>query len=115
MAPGAARSYRPRFSTKGANMHARIGTWRGNADELERWVERSRGDVVAGVRETPGSMGVLLLLDRAGGEALTITLWEDEGAMRASEERRAALQQGTAHVSGAAVETRRYEVVDAVW
>jgi hypothetical protein len=35
--------------------------------------------------------------------------------MRASEERRAALQQGTAQVSGAAVETRRYEVVDAVW
>jgi heme-degrading monooxygenase HmoA len=96
-------------------MYARIGSWRGTTDELERWIERSRTQVVPGVRAEPGSDGVLLLLDREGGQALTITLWEDEQAMRASEERRAALQQGTHAVTGATVETTRYEVIDASW
>ena len=109
------RSYVPLPTTKGAEMWARIGSWRGNADELERWAERSRTEVVPGVRAEPGSTGVLLLLDRQGGQALTITLWEDEAALGASEARRAALQQGTRAVSGATVETSRYEVVDAAW
>jgi heme-degrading monooxygenase HmoA len=96
-------------------MYARIGSWRGTADELERWIDRSRTQVVPGVRQEPGSKGVLLLLDRDGGQALTITLWEDEEAMHASEERRAALQQGTHAVTGATVATTRYEVIDASW
>jgi heme-degrading monooxygenase HmoA len=94
-------------------MHARIGTWHGGGAELDRWVERSRTEVLPQVRSVAGSTGVLLLLDRENGRALTITLWESEEAMRASEERRAALQQGTTRVSGAQVETNRYEVVGA--
>jgi heme-degrading monooxygenase HmoA len=94
-------------------MHARIGTWHGGGAELERWVERSSGEVLPQVRAVPGSCGVLLLLDRERGQALTVTLWESEQAMRASEERRAALQQGTTDVSGARVETTRYEVIAA--
>jgi heme-degrading monooxygenase HmoA len=92
-------------------MHARIGTWHGDGAELERWVERSRGEVLPQVRAVPGSCGVLLLLDRENEQALTITLWESERAMQASEERRAVLQQGTTDVSGAEVGTTRYEVV----
>jgi hypothetical protein len=96
-------------------MHARIGTWQGGADELERWVERSRREVVPQVLATPGSRGVLLLLDREHGQALTVTLWESEWAMRQSERTRTTLQQGTMAASGALVETSRYEVVDAAW
>jgi heme-degrading monooxygenase HmoA len=92
-------------------MYARIGRWRGDDAELDRWVERSRDDVVPQVRAAPGSCGVLLLLDREEGQALTITLWESEQALHASEQRRAALQQGTTRASGAQVETSRYEVV----
>jgi heme-degrading monooxygenase HmoA len=96
-------------------MYARIGRWHGDDGELERWVERSRREVIPQVHATPGSCGVLLLLDRDRQEALTITLWESERALRASEQRLAALQQGTTQVSGARVETTRFEVVDAVW
>lgn len=96
-------------------MYARIGSWHGSGDELELWIERSRTQVLPGVRDAPGSKGVLLLLDREGREALTVTLWETEEAMRVSEERRAALQQGTHDVTGATVETSRYEVIAADW
>jgi heme-degrading monooxygenase HmoA len=92
-------------------MYARIGTWHGDAEELERWANRSRDEVVPRVLETPGASGVLLLLDREQGRALTVTLWESEAALRASEELRTALQTGTAAASGARAETSRYEVV----
>jgi heme-degrading monooxygenase HmoA len=96
-------------------MHARIGTWSGTEAELEQWIDRSRTQVVPGVRAVPGSKGVLLLLDRASLRALTITLWESEEAMRASEDRRTSLQAGTNAATGATVETSRYEVVSASW
>ena len=94
-------------------MHARIGTWHGDADEMDRWAERSRNEVLPQVRATPGSLGALLLLDRERGEAHTVTLWESKEAMRESEQRAASIQAGTTQVSGATVETTRYEVVDA--
>jgi heme-degrading monooxygenase HmoA len=96
-------------------MYARIGRWQGDDAELERWASRSREDVVPQVQATPGSSGVLLLLDRKHGQALTITLWESEQAMVASEQRRAALQHGTTQASGAQVDTSRYEVVALSW
>ena len=93
-------------------MHARIGSWQGTGEELERWAERSREEVVPLVQATPGSRGVLLLLDRGSRRALTITLGESEEALEASERRRAEIQQGTVEASGAQVETSRYEVVE---
>jgi hypothetical protein len=38
-------------------------------------------------------MGVILLVDFTNGEALSVTLWEDEGAMRTSGVAPAALRQ----------------------
>jgi heme-degrading monooxygenase HmoA len=95
-------------------MHARIGSWQGTDEELERWAQRSRAEVVPQVVATPGSRGVLLLLDRDEGRALTITLWESQQALRESEERRASIQNATSTASGARVETSRYEIVEAV-
>ena len=92
-------------------MYARIGRWHGQDTELRRWLGRSRDEVVPQVQAAPGSCGVLLLLDREHGQALTITLWESEQALHASEQRRARLQEGTTQASGAQVETSRYEVV----
>jgi len=94
-------------------MYARIGTWEGTPDELERWTHRSRTEVAPQVRSEPGSRGVLLLLDREQQRALTITLWESGELMAASEAHRAALQHGTTEASGARVKTARYEVVHA--
>lgn len=92
-------------------MHARIGVWKGNVEELERWIARSRKEVRPAV-QAAGARGGYWLVDRGGGKALTVTLWESEDAMRRSEERAAALQSGTASASGARVITERYEIVE---
>jgi heme-degrading monooxygenase HmoA len=92
-------------------MFARIGSWQGTPEDLERWIVRSRDEVLPAVQQQPGIAAAYCLLDRDAGRGLTITIWESEDAMRASEQFRARTQAGTAVASGAAVSTDRYEVV----
>ena len=95
-------------------MFARIGTWQGSPDDLERWIVRAREHVKPSVRQDPGLKIAYWLVDREGGKGLIITIWESEEAMRASEEARARRQAGTSAATGAAVTTDRYEVVDSL-
>jgi heme-degrading monooxygenase HmoA len=51
-------------------------------------------------------------VDREGAKGLTITFWESEEAMRASETFRSQSQVRTSDATGAAVTTERFEVID---
>jgi heme-degrading monooxygenase HmoA len=58
-----------------------------------------------------GFKGVIGLLDRQSGKSLTVTLWESEGAMRASEQEADRLRQESAEAASETVEgVERYEV-----
>ena len=59
-----------------------------------------------------GGHGGILLIDRESGNALAITLWEDEAAMGASEERANELRRTASEEMGAAGQpsVARYEV-----
>src|SRR5262245_36194009 len=93
-------------------MFARIGTWQGSSEELERWIERSEREVKPSVQQDPGLKAAYWLVDRPAGKGLIVTLWESEEAMRASEEARAQRQAATGVSTGARVTTDRFEVVD---
>ena len=95
-------------------MFARIGTWQGSPDELERWIIRAREQVKPNIRHDRGLAAVYWLVDRPGGKGLIVTLWESEEAMHASEAARARRQTATSAVTGATVTTDRYEVVDSL-
>lgn len=95
-------------------MFARIGTWEGSREDLERWITRSREQVKPSILEDAGLKSVYWLADRERGKGLIVTIWESEEAMRASEQSRARRQSATATAIGASVTTERYEVVDAV-
>ena len=95
-------------------MFARIGTWQGTHDDLDRWIVRAREQVKPAIRQDPGLAAVYWLVDRAGGKGLIVTLWESEEAMHASERARATRQAGTSAATGASVTTDRYEVVDSL-
>ncbi len=75
-------------------MFARIGTWQGSPENLQNWVARA-SEVKANVQRQPGLAAAYWLLDREGGKGLTITIWESEEAMRASEQFRAQRQAQT--------------------
>lgn len=95
-------------------MFARLGTWQGSAEELERWIERARDHVKPGIREDAGLKAAYWLVDRAGGKGVIVTFWESEEAMRASEEARRRRQAATSAATGAQVTTERYEIVDTL-
>jgi len=95
-------------------MHARIGTWQGTPEELERWVTRAREHVKPSVSQDAGLTAAYWLVDREGGRGLIVTIWESEAAMHASEQARLQRQSATSAATNARVTTDRYEVVDAL-
>ena len=93
-------------------MFARIGTWQGSAEELERWIRRSREEVKPSIAKDQGLTAAYWLVDREAGKGLIVTLWESAEAMRASEEARLKRQAATSAATGAKVMTERFEIVD---
>jgi hypothetical protein len=66
---------------------------------------------VPAVRQIEGSKGVLWLVDRSTGKAMSITLWETEEAMRASEEAADQIRGESAQsAGGTVVSVDRFEV-----
>jgi heme-degrading monooxygenase HmoA len=91
---------------------ARIGTWQGSSEELDRWVEAARERVKPNVSQQPGLTAAYWLMDRETGKGLTVTIWNSKHAMDASEQFRQQSQASTSDATGARVTTERFEVVD---
>lgn len=66
-------------------MHARVTTIQGPPESVDEATQVVREQVLPRAREIAGFKGILSLDDRATGRGLTITLWESEEAMAASE------------------------------
>jgi heme-degrading monooxygenase HmoA len=71
-------------------LFARVSRYQGpgglSDESVEEIIRQTRETVLPVVRKMGGYKGVLSLLDRHSGHALSITLWEDGEAMMASEE-----------------------------
>jgi heme-degrading monooxygenase HmoA len=91
-------------------MHARVTTISGSPTDADAGIENFRTNVVPFARDH--GKGAILLVDRQSGEAVAITLWEDEQALRATEESANALRADAAGEMGAAQAPTvgRYEV-----
>ena len=91
-------------------MHARVTTIAGSPADADAGIENFRANVVPFARDE--GKGAILLVDRQSGEAVAITLWENEQAMRTSEESANALRADAAGQMGAAQAPTvgRYEV-----
>jgi heme-degrading monooxygenase HmoA len=86
-------------------MFARVSEITGPIDQLDRGIAGFRDQVVPAVRGMNGFVRAYLLVDRASGKTLAISVWETEEAMRASEEAagrlRAAVTEGMDDTSAA--------------
>jgi len=94
-------------------MHARVSTFEGGSiEQIEEGVQLIREQVIPAAQQIDGYMGIISLADRASGKGLTITLWESEAALQASEEAANRLRQGAANALQARIASvERYEVV----
>ena len=60
-------------------MFARTSTWSGSPEELQKWADHAASKVKGFVEGLPGNAGVMFLIDRDSGTALTLTLWFIQG------------------------------------
>src|SRR5829696_4693868 len=66
-------------------MHARIGRITLEHDNADDVTTHVRDNVVPKYEDADGFKGFTLLIDRLGGQAIGISFWENEEAMRASD------------------------------
>ncbi|MER7730928.1 hypothetical protein ABTX80_08595 [Streptomyces erythrochromogenes] len=81
-------------------MFARLSTYQGSPVPAEGDLVGHSEEIVRQVRDAPGFRGVYYLVDRATGEARSLTLWEDERSMLDSEELAGRIREETARREG---------------
>jgi len=68
--------------------------------------------VLPALRQQDGFSGALVLVERASGKVLGLTLWENEQAMNATEEAAYWLRVFSAEAAGGMItDVERYEVI----
>src|SRR3981081_2623505 len=98
--------------TKGASMFARTSTWSGSSEALQKWADNAINEVMGFVRGLPGNTGVVFLIDRDSGTALTLTLWDSEDAAQATDQFAEQSRTATVAATGTELVARgSYEVV----
>jgi heme-degrading monooxygenase HmoA len=97
---------------KGASMFARTSTWSGSPEELQKWADHAASTVKSFVEGLPGNAGVVFLVDRDSGTALTLTMWDSQDAASATDKFAEQSRTSTVAATGAELVGRgSYEVV----
>ena len=91
-------------------MHARVTTIQGSPDTVDQSLQVLREQVLPGARDIPGFKGVLSLVDRGSGKGLTVTLWESEEAMRASDAHLRAIRDRGRDILGGSMQVDEWEI-----
>ena len=93
-------------------MFARVSTLQGDPARVDEATTHVRERVVSDARQLAGNRGMLAMVDRASGKMMSVTFWETEEAMRASEEAADRLRgDAAAALEEDIVGVDRYEVV----
>jgi len=91
-------------------MYARMTRYEGAAPHaMEETLQAKKGVLPTEFGQTEGMKGAIFLVDRQGGTVVVISLWQDEGAMRASEDEATRVREEVTS-PGETVSVERYEV-----
>jgi hypothetical protein len=95
-------------------MHARATIVELPPDQLDGAIDQVRNQVIPQARELDGYQGIIALVDRETGTAVTYTLWESQEKLRASEQAANQVRsQAMDEMGGPTPAVERYEV--AIW
>ena len=91
-------------------MHARMTRYQGAApNAIEEAVQAKKGVLPTEFGQAEGMKGVVFLVDQQSGAIVVISLWQDEEAMRASEDDAARVREEVTG-PGETASVERYEV-----
>ena len=92
-------------------MFARVSTFQGPPDQTAEGIRVAREQILPAAKLMDGFKGIYLLYDRESGKSLSMTLWETEADMRASEEAASRVRAQSAEASGdEVINVERYEI-----
>ncbi len=92
-------------------MFARVSTFQGSPDQTAEGIRVAREQILPAAKLMDGFKGIYLLYDRESGKSLSVTLWETEADMLASEEAANRVRARSAEASGdKVINVERYEV-----
>jgi heme-degrading monooxygenase HmoA len=91
-------------------MYARSTTMRGSPRSVDDLVAHMRDEVMPGVTELDGCVGLSLLVDRDTGRCIATSAWETPEAMHASADRVRELRDRAAERFGATPEVQEWEI-----
>jgi len=81
-------------------MFARVSTFDGPAEGIDAVAREAEARVLPSVKEEDGFRGMLVLGDRVSGKSISITLWDTEQALTASEQAANRLRHEAADAAG---------------
>jgi len=91
-------------------MHARVSVFQAAPEEVDAAIEVGR-QTLPQMMQIEGFRGNLALVDRGTGRITSVTLWESEEAMAASEEQANKMRSsGAADANAGVVSIGRFEV-----
>ncbi len=92
-------------------MHARLSTFQGSPEGVEDSVRNAREAVLPALQSVDGFRGLMVLVDRASGRQLALTLWDSEQALEAGETATNRIRSSSAGHSRLAIEgVEHYQV-----
>lgn len=92
-------------------MHARMSILEGSPDQIDEGLRYVRENVLPQLQQQDGFKGMIALADRQTGKTLGVTFWENEEALRASEEAANRMRENSADaMSDTIADVERYEV-----
>ncbi len=92
-------------------MYARVSTYEGSVADYEEGLDKMRSDIVPQLHDMPGFKGVLSMVNRSGGQSLSITLWDSEDALANTREAAKRVREEAAGATGATItDVTEYEV-----
>jgi hypothetical protein len=91
-------------------MYARSTTMRGSPQSVDDLVTHMRDEVMPGVTELEGCVGLSLLVERDTGRCIATSAWETPEAMHASADRVRELRDRAVERFGATAEVQEWEI-----
>jgi len=93
---------------------ARVSSLEGSPADIDDSVGKVQDETLPKVRKLDGSVGVIVLADRASGRVTVLTLWESPDALQKSEQQADRLREQAAKSGGQSIAgVDRYEVAVA--
>jgi heme-degrading monooxygenase HmoA len=92
-------------------VYARVSTLEGSPEQIDEALRYLREEILPTGKEDPGFKGLIALGDRNSGKTLSITLWDSEEDMRATEKEANQLRSAWSETSGQQIQSiESYEV-----